>query len=379
MPFTNLHARWLLAAFLLMSAACSTGPPEASSPSYRLVGYAFGGNGLDLSPAAARMLTHINYAFANVRPDGTVVLESPRDSTRLARLVAFKKYNPDLKILLSVGGWSWSDYFSNAALTEASRERFARSAVALVKKHHLDGLDIDWEYPGQPGQDNIFRPEDEENFTRLLAATRAHLRALRERTGRAEPYLLTIAAGAGADFLAHTNMAEAARHLDFINLMTYDFHGAWSKHTGHLANLFAPTDSIISGAASVERYLRAGIPAAKLVLGVPFYGRGWRGVHTENQGLYQPYEEAIGGYTYDSLATHYVAHDGFTRHWDETAQAPFLWNADSAIFITYENKRSLARKAAFVRSHKLGGIMYWEQSGDTPQHTLLSTLYESLY
>ena len=373
---TTVHwsALLVLAAGLLAGCGDGEAPPE-----HVKIGYVFGS--VDVSPEEARRLTHINYAFANVTKDGRVVLESNRDSLHLAQLRALKSENPDLKILLSIGGWVWSDYFSNAARTDSSRARFARTAVDLLEAHKLDGLDLDWEYPGQPGENNVYRTEDTKNFTRLLRTVRRHLDEQGERDGRTgdDHYLLTIAAGADAGYLAHTNMAAAHEPLDYVNLMTYDFHGSWSAHTGHHANLYPPAEPDTlqrSAAAAVNRFVKAGVPPEKLVLGVPFYGRGWSGVEAQNDGLYQRYDTSRGSYSYDTLANHLAERPGVTRQWDAAAQAPTLWNADSSLLITYETPRSLRAKAHFVQSRDLGGVMYWEHNAD--DGTLLRTLHEHL-
>ena len=198
-------------ALLLLGSACSAGDeiaaPRSETPSH-IIAYVYGGEPEALGNLGAEMLTHLNYAFANVTPEGEVVLGRAEDPARLAALTALRSKNPNLKILLSVGGWGWSENFSDAALTEASREQFAQSAVRLVTEHGLDGLDIDWEYPGQPGEDNVYRVEDKENFTLLLKTLRRHLDEQGTRAGRTddEDYLLTIAAGAGPTYLAHTDM-----------------------------------------------------------------------------------------------------------------------------------------------------------------------------
>ncbi len=370
----SIRCGLFLSLWLLVGCGASEAPPE-----YKRIGYVHGT--VDVTPDEARQLTHVNYAFANVTEDGRVVLEQKQDSVNLAKLRALKSANPDLKILLAVGGWAWSDYFSNAALTDSSRARFARTAVNLLQKHNLDGLDIDWEYPGQPEQDNVYRPEDKKNFTLLLHTVRRHLDELGQRDGRTgdDRYLLTIAAGADADFVKHTNMVAAHQPLDFVNLMTYDFHGSWAPHTGHLANLYPPAEPDTvqrSAAAAVDLFVKASVPPHKLVLGVPFYGRSWTGVEPKNDGLYQPYDASSGSFSYDTLANHLAEWSGFTRQWDEAAQAPTLWNADSSLVITYETPRSLRAKAHFVRLRGLGGIMYWEHNaGDG---TLLRTLHEHL-
>lgn len=388
-PASDCKFHWFLLVLCLpLLTACST--PDVSTPeedrAYRRIGYVFRGNSTSLSPLAispqsARQLTHVNYAFANVTEEGRVVFGNPRaDSTRLAQLTALRDTaNPDLDILLSIGGWVWSDYFSNAALTDSSRALFARSAVGLLRKHDLNGLDLDWEYPGQPGEDNVYRPEDKKNFTLLLRTVRQHLDELTEQQDHDDPYLLTIAAGASSTYIEHTNMAAVQEQLDFVNLMTYDFHGSWTDHTGHHANLHPPAQSDTvgrAGAIVVDLFLDAGVPSRKLVLGVPFYGRGWRNVERKDNGLYQPYSESIGGLSYDTLAHHFVNQRGFIRHWDEEAKAPYLWNPDSAVVITYEDTASLRVKAEFITSRNLGGAMYWEHTQD--DGTLLNTLYEGL-
>ncbi|MDX1619187.1 MAG: glycoside hydrolase family 18 protein [Balneolaceae bacterium] len=351
--------------------------PSPEDAGYRVIGYTLGERGKAIRPSEAAKLTHINYAFANVDWEGNVVLENPEDGKRLHRLTELRAYNPDLKILLSIGGWVWSDYFSDAALTADTRSRFARTSVDLLRKYDLDGIDIDWEYPGQRGEDNIYRPEDRENFNRLLKAVREELN--RQGRGDGRRYLLTIAAGANRSFLEHTDMAEAQKYLDFVNLMTYDFHGSWTPVTGHHTNLFPTGRNEQSNAAvrAVELFLEAGIPRKKLVLGVAFYGRGWTGVKAENNGLYQSYEKSLPGLSYSEIADSILDRNGFTRYWDNRAKAPYLWNSERKIFYTFDDVESLRHKTEFIRSEGLGGVMYWEHSND-PDEVLLNVLYENL-
>lgn len=370
----------------LLLASCSPSrslvTPEGPAGKYNIVGYVMGNRGLDLRRIDATKLTHINYAFANIA-DGQVVLEREGDPANFAKLNALKARNPRLKILLSVGGWAWSDHFSDAALTETARETFARSAIDVLTTYALDGLDLDWEYPGQPGEGNTYRAEDKHNFTLLLKTLREHLDAqsvLDGRTG-ADKYLLTIATGANATYLEHTEMDVAQQYLDFINIMTYDFAGSWSATTGHHTNLYpsAAADGAPARAAStgVEEHVRAGVPARKLVLGVAFYGRSWSGVAPAQNGLYQPYGASGRSYGYHTLVTEYVNRNGFRRYWDDAAKAPYLWNPDSTRFITYEDEESLRYKADFVKANGLGGVMYWEHSQD-PDEVLLDVLYRHL-
>lgn len=367
--------------YLIFFTGCENRNTESTSGSYHLIGYVLGSDSNLALPADTTRLTHINYAFANVTPQGEVILENEDDSTNIAKLTDLRERQPHLKILVSLGGWVWSDNFSDAALTDSSRNRFARSAVNLLEKHRLDGLDIDWEYPGQPGEDNIYRTEDRENFTLMLQTLREHLDSLSTRNKRPdnESYLLTIAAGTNDQYLKHTDMAAVQKHLDFINLMTYDFHGPWTDHTGHHSNFKTPEgiSDESSAISSVERFIEAGVPKHKIVIGVPFYGRGWTGVDSTNSGLYQSYSKVHGSYSYDSLSNHYINRNGFTRYWDSTAMAPFLWHPDSATFITYEDEESLIHKAEYIKNNGLGGFMYWEHS-DNHNEALLKVMDTNL-
>ena len=355
--------------------------PTLAQPATRVIaGYLFVGNApADVSDVDASRLTHINYAFANLR-DGEVVEGFASDTENFRRLRELRQRHPHLRVLVAVGGWTWSGGFSDAALTVASRERFVRSAVAFVQRHDLDGLDIDWEYPGLPGNGNTHRPEDKANFTAMMAALRAGLDDLGRRTGRR--YLLTFAAGAFPRFIEHTELAQVAASIDWVNLMTYDFRvAAVDPVAGHHANLFDHPDDEKrrSGDAAVREFLAAGVPAAKLVLGVPFYGRGWMDVRADRNGLYQPGVPLTDtkGLTYARLAADLVGKDGYERHWDPTAQQPYLWNASRRIFIAYDDPESVRRKAQYVVERGLAGVMYWQHGSDRTG-TLLQALHESL-
>jgi chitinase len=321
-------------------------------------------------------LTHINFAFAHIDTQGRAVLDQPDSAARLRRLVALKAEKPSLRIIVSVGGWM-ADGFSDAALTDASRRAFARSAVELVRANNIDGIDLDWEYPGQGVAGIKFRPEDKHNFTLLLKTVREYLNAestARNRSG-ADRYVLTIAS-ADREYFDHTEMNVLHTYLDWINIMSYDFFNSLTPTTGHHAGLYrtplaGPTDR--NADASVRQHLAAGIPASKLNLGVPFYGRGFADVTPANNGLHQRYGHYEGDHNYSDLADQLIGRQGFVRYWDPHAQAPYLWNAQSRIFISYEDPESLRSKTRYVKEHHLGGVMFWELSQDATGQ-LLQTL-----
>jgi chitinase len=321
---------------------------------------------------SAEKLTRINYAFADLQ-NGKIVEGFAHDAENFAALNALKRANPSLTILVSIGGWTWSGNFSDMALTKQSRKTFIESAVQFVEKYELDGLDIDWEYPGMAGDNHRFRPEDKQNYTLLLNELRARFNHEEKKIHR---HLATsIATGASMEFLEHTEMAKVQKYVDTVNLMSYDYYvPSWDKITGHHAPLFTnPADpKKISSDRTIHEYESAGVPAKKLVLGVPFYGKSWTQVPDQNHGLFEPGKEAPNTYLpYSSLVT--LQSGGFIRYWDEQASAPYLYNPDTQTFISYEDTESLKKKCEYVLDHKLAGVMFWEYSGDSA-NTLLDSI-----
>jgi chitinase len=368
------HVRYLLVALLAL-AACAPNAHAASG--YRLIGYVAGWEKFPDSIAAEK-LSAINFAFAHIDASGRVALDQSGAMEFLARLRALKARNPRLKIIVSVGGWG-ADGFSDAAASDAARAAFAQSAATMLAQHELDGIDLDWEYPGLPGPGIKHREEDRRNFTLLLAAIRQRFDALARERKRDAPYLIT-AALADSEFVAQIDLDRIHPYLDWINLMTYDFHNSLTRTTGHHAALKRSATSA-SDERSVEhaiaQFRAAGVPANKLVVGVPFYGRAFGGVTPDNHGLDQPYEKYAGDFPWPKLKADYIDRNGYVRYWDDVAHVPYLWNAQTHTFVSYDDPRSLALKAAFVKSHALGGIMYWEQSQD-PQGELLEAIARGL-
>jgi chitinase len=330
------------------------------------------------SEIAAGKLTHINYAFADVK-DGRMVEGFARDAENFALLADLRRQHPHLQILISVGGWTWSNNFSDAALTAESRRRFTVSAIEFVRRHDIDGVDIDWEYPGLRGNNNVHRPEDKENFTAMMMDLRQALDA--EGRARNRRYLLTFAAGAFPDFIASTEMDKVQAVVDFVNLMTYDFRTS-DPIAGHHANLYLhPADAKKRSVDSAVRdFISAGVPPAKVVVGVPFYGRAWADIKGEGTGLYHPGSRPTERIEtkYGPMSTTLIGRGGFVRIWDSQAQAPYLWNKDTRTFISYEDPESLRLKSAYIREKGLGGAMFWEYYGDKTG-VLLDTLFTALH
>ncbi|MDA8454820.1 glycoside hydrolase family 18 protein [Acidovorax sp. GBBC 3334] len=353
-------------------------------------------------------LTTLNYAFGNVQPaqadgsgpigcqlgdawadvqrpwtaaesvDGTEVDGTQALRGNFQQLRVLKRQHPQLKVLVSLGGWNGSKWFSDAALTAASRSALAKSCIDLFIRGRIggetegngvgagvfDGFDIDWEYPaaeGAPG--NTVRPEDTANFTLLLQEFRRQLDAV-------DPALrLTIAAPAGPQNSAKIDLAAVSKTVDFINLMAYDLHGSWESRTNHQAALApSPRDpdraQELSVAETVARYLQAGVPPRKIVVGAPLYSRGWSGVGTAGNGLYQAATGLPAG-TFEAGIEDFKtvrAKPGFTRHWDAWARSAWLF--DGSTFWTFDDEPVVREKARAVRLTGLRGLMFWELSGD---------------
>ena len=379
---------------------------------------------VETSGSAAK-LSVINYAFGNVAPasaddpgvvckladewadyqrpwtaeesvDGQEVTWPRPILGNFQQLQALKALHPKLKVSISLGGWTFSKYFSDAALTKASRERFVSSCIDLFIKGNIpdpgwggmggpgaaagvfDGIDLDWEWPGSEGNaGNIIRPEDKQNFTKLAREFRKQLDEYGEETGK--DYLLTAFLPADSGKIdAGFEADEIFDSLDFGTVQGYDLHGTWEPTTNHQSNLFTsnrdPADPRYSVDKTVKAYLKRGAPSRDLVVGVPFYSRGWTGVGSASNGLYQSSTGAAPGVWEAGVNDYKVvkALTGFTRYWDRRAGAAWLY--DGSTFWTYDDPLVMELKAQYVRKHKLGGLMFWELSGDTPDGELIDAI-----
>jgi chitinase len=312
----------------------------------------------------AQRLTRANYAFANIK-DGRMVTGFASDAANFAFLTGLRKQNPGFTVLVSVGGWLWSTNFSDVALTAESRRVFIQSVMDFLARYDLDGLDIDWEYPGMVGAGHPFREADKPSFTLLLKELRKQFDKEEKKRGRR--LYLTIAAGSSDEYLAHTEMEKVQLYVDTVNLMAYDYVEPGSDPlTGNHAPLYTdPADARnYSADASVKAFEQAGVPAEKILLGVPFYGHVWGEVPDRNHGLMQPGKAVPGAYAPYHAITETMLNEGYVRYWDQAASVPYLYNSDKHIFVSYEDPESLADKCHYVLTHKLGGVMFWEYSGD---------------
>src|SRR5215207_6148110 len=315
-------------------------------------------------------LSHINYAFVDVKDNRALLRNEATDTINLRKLSELKMKKPDLKILISLGGWTWSKNFSDAVLTDSSTKNFANSCIAIMAKYNLDGVDIDWEYPGMKGDNNKFRPEDREHYTLLFKYLREGLDSISKITR--STYLVTTAVGASQSYIDHTEMDKVQQYADYINIMSYDYKGGNDTISGHHTNLYtSPNDPDEESAdQSIKAFMAAGVPAGKIVIGIAFYGKAWQMQSDDNNGLFRRTEKPArgGGFTY--LKDSVINKNGFIRYWDSKARAPYLFNQEKKIFITYDDEESVKQKCKYVKDHDLAGVMFWEYNSDKKEYLL---------
>ncbi len=418
--------RALVAAAAVFVAAAPV--PAFAHEKYVKVGYftQWGIYGRDFQLAkvqksgAAARLTHLNYAFGPVTADGVCASADPwadwqtpfSDANsvdgagdvagqpiagNLNQLAELKKKNPGLRVLISLGGWSGSAYFSDAALTDASRKKLVSSCVDLWIKGNLpgltegvaggifDGVDLDWEWPGSDGNaGNVIRPEDKTNFTLLAAEFRAQLDKL-GRTTRKHYDLTAFLPAAPAKIDAGFEAAKIFRYLDFGTLQGYDYHGTWEARTNQQSALRVPAGAPDNPDFSVENtvnaWLAGGAPRQKLVLGMPYYGQGWTGVTGTGNGLFQPATGPAPGVfaagTEDYKTLKKLPAQGYSVHRDLRAGHAWLFNGNT--FWTYDDPAVLLQKTLYIRSRGLGGAMMWSLDGDDDNATLTRTIALGLH
>lgn len=429
----NRKASTRSSAVSIVAAAADSSPPTDADPA-RVAAYftqwgiytqGFRVRDLDTSGAASR-LTHVIYAFGNVRdnrcelgvlkptdPDTGEGGDAYADYARTHaaaesvdgkadiwgqplrghwnQLRKLKAKYPHLKVMISLGGWTWSRGFAEAARPE-NREAFVASCIAAYIHGDLplfdnaggpgaaagvfDGFDIDWEYPAACGLE-CGSPEDSANFTALLAEFRRQLDAVRPGL------VLSAAVGAGIDKIRATDPGQYQRHVDFINVMTYDFHGSWESRTNFHSALFDSPDDPSTGDAAlynsndaIEALLARGVPAAKLHLGIASHGRGWTGVASAGNGLYQAGTPAPGSLGPGVESYRVLGARAAPRHFDTRAQAS--WTYDGNTFWSYDDPQTIAVKMAYAKAQGLGGAFLWDVGGDDAAGSLVTAISDGV-
>ena len=414
-----------VAALAAVGATAAATPAQATIKPYVKVGYftQWGIYGRDFqlskvqNSGAAAKLTHLNYAFGPVTADGVCASADPWADWQtpfsaelsvdgvadvagqpiagnLNQLAELKAKNPKLRVLISLGGWSGSAYFSDAALTDASRKKLVSSCVDLWIKGNLpglpagtaagifDGIDLDWEWPGSEGNaGNIIRPEDKRNFTLLTAEFRAQLTKL-SRTTR-DRYDLTAFVPAAPVKIDAGFEGEVFKYLDFATVQGYDFHGPWEARTNQQSAIRvpkgAPDNPDFSSEVAINAWVAAGAPRRKLVLGLPYYSQGWTGVSGGGNGLFAPATGPAPGKFAAGTEDYKTVKNlpGFTVHRDW--KAGHSWLFDGTTFWTYDDPAQLLQKTLWIRSQGLGGAMMWSLDGDDENASLTKAVATGLW
>ena len=408
--FGGDRRRQLLSVLVAALALCSAATAKNKRQQAQVVGY-FTESGVAsgkylvkkiVTTEAAGLLTQLNYAFGRVADnqcqiansevalnqayDASTSVDGSADPTgpnqlrgTFHQLQQLKHLYPNLKILVSFGGWGQSEGFTSAAAPDHLRN-FVHSCVQTFIAGHFapgidepgifDGIDIDWEYPVEGGV-HQGRPEDKANFTALVAEFRRQLDAVHSG------YLLTAALPAEEEYYKNFDLKEISRYLDYISIMAYDLHWNSEPTTNFHSALFhdradpskAPLDKRY-GDYAVRGFLQAGVPAKKMVFGVPFYGKGWQGVKDSNHGLYQTATApASTGGSYRELKD--LPPEADRKYFAKPVACSVFFNS---AFWTYDCPQALHKKMAYIRHHHLGGVMFWELSHDSANIELLRVL-----
>ena len=325
------------------------------------------------------LFTHINYSFAKVvakkGADPMTFKLAPFEHNDLgsggqyAQVNSLKRRFPHLKTLIAVGGWGHNDeptawIFTTLVSKKEYRTQFIRDTIGFIRDNGFDGLDLDWEFPADP--DRGGHAEDTKNYTAWVKELRAAFREEAKATNQPE-LLLTMASSAGGSQFPRIEFAELKDDFDWINIMTYDFYGAWSKTTG--ANSPLSGDSTPGGdsfvKSTVARFIEAGIPPEKLVLGLPTYGRHWAGV-----GKHEPNSAAAGpgpkgrctgaeGFLSFYEIQELIETGGYKSYWDDRSGTPYAYSTNQKVWISYDDVRSIRMKVDYIEKTGLGGAMFW--------------------
>jgi chitinase len=313
-------------------------------------------------------LTHLIFSFVHLK-NNNLTVGSAADSITLRQLVALKKQYPHLKIMVSMGGWGGCAPCSKTFSTAKGRKKYAQSVKKVLDEYHLDGIDLDWEYPtiqGYPG--HLFTPKDKEHVTDLF-------RRLRHTLGKDK--IISFAAGGFNQYLRHAiDWRKVVPEVNYVNLMSYDLVNGYSKVTGLATPLYSSPGTPESVDNAVRYLDSLHIDMHKVVIGAAFYARVWKNVPDINHGLLQSgtFKQMVN---YKNFGSYFNPSRGFVSYWNKASQAPWYYSAKKHLFGTFDDLRSVQLKTNYAKKMGLGGIMFWELTCDKPEGGLLDAIYQA--
>lgn len=355
----------LLLTSLFLTISCSDSNPNQASDRKKnpeIIAYFSGGKeAIDRYDLTG--VSQLIYSFLHLK-DNELAVDNEADSLTLMHLTSLKKKYPNLKVLVSLGGWGGCKTCSEVFSTEQGRTDFAKSTARIIEQYNADGIDLDWEYPViQGSHGHPVSADDRENFTQLI-------KSLKEVMDPED--VLSFAAGGFPSFMEQSIDWKAVMPMiSHVNIMSYDLYD--SKKTGHHTPLYANDSDANSTNRSVQYLLSIGVPAEQIVIGAAFYARIWEKVPNINNGLFQNahFKNAIGYNNFDRL------NPGYEFYFDDVAKAPYAYNAQKQYFLSYDNPKSVALKTRYARENQLKGIMFWELANDLPQNGLLEVMVKT--
>ena len=314
-------------------------------------------------------LSHLIYSFGHLKGD-SLNISSAKDSALITKMVTLKQRNPDLKIMIAMGGWSACKDCSEVFSRADGRKTFAKTTKEILDFFHVDGIDIDWEYPavvGFPG--HRYTVDDKHNFTLLI-------KELRKKLGKKAE--ISFAAGGTKNCIDSCFEWDKVMPLvNRVNVMSYDLVSGYATQSGHHTPLYATAQQSLSGDYAVKALIGLGVPAQKIALGAAFYARIFENTIDANQGLYQP-TKFLRGVSFKDFTKQFSTENGYTYYWDEQAKAPYYYNSQTKYLATFDDPKSISLKTKYVIDQKLNGIMFWELTDDAYANGLLDVIDKTI-
>ncbi|KQM78901.1 glycoside hydrolase [Pedobacter sp. Leaf216] len=314
-------------------------------------------------------LSHLIYSFGHLKGD-SLNIRSAKDSALITSMVALKKRNPDLKVMIAMGGWSGCKDCSEVFSRADGRKTFAKTTKQILDFFHADGIDMDWEYPavmGFPG--HRYTVDDKQNFTLLI-------KELRKKLGKKAE--ISFAAGGTQNCIDSCFEWDKVMPLvNRVNVMSYDLVSGYATTSGHHSPLYGTPQQKLSGDFAVKALIGLGVPANKIALGAAFYARIFENTTDANQGLYQQ-TKFISGTSFKNFKKQFSTENGYKYYWDEQAQAPYYYNPQTKYIATFDDPKSISLKTKYVIDQKLNGIMFWELTDDAYTDGLLDVIDKTI-